>query len=196
MNTILAVTNERFVAESFFSQYYGTGKLSRIVPTEGDNGGRDVYAEWKTISNGEEVNNFITVGQVASEYNVIYLPYQGFAYVLARARKYVDLNQRFIIATMRESHMTPIIANDLYNIILDTRYKSGFGLFSKLFEDIGHNNLLDSEFDPVMEAIKNHEIPLLSDNIDDLLPHVEPDPEPEEDPVEPSEDPEEEPEEG
>ncbi len=169
MNTILAVTNERFVAESFFSQYYNTGKLTRINADEGPSYGRELYAEWKTMVNGKEVNNFIVEGKVAGEYNVIYLPYQGFAYVVARARKLQNPNERYIIATMRESHLTPIIANELYNIILDTRYKSGFGLFRQLFEDIGHNNLLDEEYDIVMDGIENHTIPLLSDNIDDLL---------------------------
>ena len=103
MNVILAVTNERFVAESFFSQYYPTGKITRTNIIVGPSDGQNIFAEWKTIRNDVEENNFIREDSIQTGYNIVYVPFQGFAYVLAKARYDNNPDDRYIIATMKES---------------------------------------------------------------------------------------------
>ena len=164
MNVILAVTNERFIAESFFSQFYPNDILQKIVPYTGHSIG-DVFAEWKTIVNDQEINNWIPTQLLNLEYNIIYVPYQGLAYVVNRERELGLIDDRFIVATMKESYQTPVIAKELYNILIDTKYKSGFMLFRELFAEMDHNILFDPEFDQIMEEIENGEIQLLSDKL-------------------------------
>ena len=169
MNVILAVTNERFVAETFFSQYYGTSKIVKpeiIQDTPRDD---DVFVEWKTVVNDEELTNYVKESTLTSTYNLLYIPYPGLAYIIARERYLNRTDDKFIIATMREAFQTPIISHELYNIILDTKFKLGFSLFTQLFNDMDHNNLLDEEYDVVLDEVREGKIPLVSDNIHSFL---------------------------
>ena len=86
MNVILAVTNERFIAESFFSQFYPNNILQKILPNIGKSSG-NVFAEWKTIVNGEEQNNWIPEDILTLDFNIVYVPYQGLAYIVHRERE-------------------------------------------------------------------------------------------------------------
>jgi hypothetical protein len=174
MNIIVAVTNEKFIAESFFTQYYGSGKLAKIdSTTEEPRDGEIVFAEWKTIVNGEETVNYIKENKIPNNgTSVIYVPYQGLAYIIARERALNRVENKFIIASMKESYQTPVIANELYNILLDTRLKIGFSIFERLFDKMDHNALMDEEFDVVIESIKEGKIMLLGDSISPYLDSI------------------------
>jgi hypothetical protein len=166
MNVILAVTNQQFVAEAFFSQYYPQKYLSRPITNQGNSPGLDyAFAEWKTIVDGEEVLNWIAESSLSEPYNVVYIPYQAFACVVYRERLLERRENRFVIAAMHEKFSTPIINRELFNLLLDTKYKPGFSLFKELFTDMDHNILLDPEYDIIMEDIEAGNIALLSDNI-------------------------------
>lgn len=164
MNVILAVTNERFIAESFFSQFYPNNILQKILPNIGKSSG-NVFAEWKTIVNGEEQNNWIPEDILTLDFNIVYVPYQGLAYIVHRERELNRIDDRFVIATMKETYQTPVITKELFNIILDTKYKSGFSIFRELFADMNSNILLGPDFDIVIDEIMNGDIALLSDKL-------------------------------
>jgi hypothetical protein len=166
MNVILAVTNQRFIAESFFSRFYPSKKLVKPTIHQGRSPGLDtVFAEWKTIADGEEVNNWIDEASLVNQYEVVYLPYQGFASVVYRDRLLDHSNNRYVIATMHETFETPLIGRELFSILLDTKYKPSFALFLELFSEMDHNILFDPEYDIIMDDIESGNISLLSDNI-------------------------------
>jgi hypothetical protein len=166
MNVILAVTNQKFVAESFFSRYYANKFLLRPKVSQSESPGLQTsFAEWKTISDNEEVLNWVDISTLENRWNIIYLPYQGFASVVYRSRMLNCVDDRIIVAAMDEKFNTPLIPNGLYNILLDTKYKPSWSLFSDMFNDMNHNILLDAEYDVVMNEIAAGVIPLLSDNI-------------------------------
>jgi hypothetical protein len=166
MNVILAVTNQRFVAESFFSRFYPQNYLDRPTIHQGTAPGLDVaFAEWKVIIDGREVVQWINESSLINTYNVVYIPYQGFASVVYKERLLERRENRYIIAAVHEKFSTPIISRQLYNILIDTKYKPGFSLFKGLFDDMDHNILLDPEFDIIMGDIRDGNISLLSDNI-------------------------------
>ena len=170
MNTILCVTNEKFVGASFFSRFKERTDVTIVNEKQGHiTATENNFSEWKTVTDDVEYDNYITDGMLVNTYNITYLSYPAFAYVVARERFFNDATRKFCVVTMRETHQTRIISGEFYNFLINTKFHASFSMFQEFFADINGNELLSEMFDPVYEDILEGRIPLMSDNVQQYL---------------------------
>jgi hypothetical protein len=166
---IVVVTNEEGIMDHIFKPLYAKypTDLTPIKNVTTDTSSLGFWAKWiEDGSNGQTVMGCPIKSNPG--YQIIKVPFAGFAYMVAYNRKYQLDNQNLIIS-IKEKIPTQTYSMELYHLYINSRVKVGISMFDEYFNMTEGNSLLGLLFDPVMEMIANDQIPMVSPDIKNLL---------------------------
>ena len=165
---ILVVANDiSFVKSylSFLDNESGANVLSTQLYYPDDT--RDIVCSWKTPDADIE-SCFIRNELKDDKYNVLFMPFAGFAHLLMKDRYEDNTNDTYGIVCVKEAVNTPLLPRMLYHLYLDMKYKPRMKDMESMFIDEG-NCLLEEEFDELVDLIKTMNLTMLSDGVKKLM---------------------------
>lgn len=166
---IIVVTNEEGIIDRVFRPLYGKypNKIVDIPNTVTTAAATGFWAKWTVSDNNGERTMGCPIKNNPC-YQVIKVPFAGFAYMVAYNRKY-ELDDQNLVISVKEKIPTQTYSLELYHLYINSRVKVGLDMFNEYFNMTEGNSLRGLLFDPVIEMIKNDEIPHASDDIKNLL---------------------------
>lgn len=165
---ILVVANEISFAKSYLS-FLNTSTEANVLETQlyFPDDTRKIVCSWKTI--GADIEScFVKSDLQEDKYNVMFMPFTGFAHLLIKDRSEENTNDRYGIVCVKEAVSTPLLPRMLYHLYLDMKYKPRMKDLENMFIDEG-NCLLEEEFDELVDLIKTMNLTMLSDDVKKLL---------------------------
>ena len=179
--TILVVTNEPFIAESYLESSLYKYKDIRLdvlknIPvgdTPSYENGLNYLAIWEEHYNdlsadiSYKFNNGVIDQTNAFDARLIKIPFEGLAYLVMRDRKIKGTYKRYIILTIKEKNPTQLDILNLYDFKLDGRHNLSLDKLDEYYEKYVENNVLLSDiFNPVENLVRTNKIPHLSEFIE------------------------------
>jgi hypothetical protein len=170
---IIVVTNEEGIMDRIFKPLYGKYPnniaASKNVSTTAL--AKNFYGKWMAIDsvNGEYIMGCPHKNVLPSGYQVIKMPFAGFAYMIAYSRKYNLEEDQNLVISIKEKIPTQTYSLELYHLFINSGVRVSLNMFDEYFNMTEGNSLLGLLFDPVMEMIANDQIPMVSPDIKNLL---------------------------
>ena len=170
MQNLIIVTNEPNIVDRYMADLYKKSNINVCPILNQVNTFKDsIISSWVSEENDVEINKGIIKPSDESKINIIKVPFNGFAYMVAYNRYYQLTEDQNIVISIKENIPTPITPREKYHLFLDGKFNLSAHLIEECFSLNSSNSLLSEDYDFVMDLINKGNILFVSKFIGEIL---------------------------